>query len=220
MAKRFLKFFLAFTFTAPLHAQDGCVALLRHGIYNTYRSTSGNSSASSARSDFCTAYSQSKQTGHSAGLEASYKVFSGKATYSDQSAEALASSTCSNSFTASQADAMLDTFSQVIDSNAVDAYKTCTAAARGGLMYTITPSETSANTISVEMHYQPGVGITSGQQRVDRVTVSQDANIAAIQGVTCKGKLWDQINPAPNRPPHAVNAHYRAGLYDVHAERC
>jgi phage-related tail fiber protein len=190
---RALPFFVvAFTICHSAAGQDQCVALLRHGLYNTYRSTSGNSSLTSAKSDFCNAYSQFKQSGQSASLEASYKVFSGSASYSQQNVESLASQACGSSSSYSQADAALDTLSQVIDGGAIDAYEKCVEAGKVGLMYKIIPSEVSANTISVEVYYQQKGTPTS--QRIDKVTISQDNGISKNQSVQCAGTLFDRGN--------------------------
>jgi microcystin-dependent protein len=172
--------------------QDQCVALLRHGMYNTYRSTSGSSTVSGAKSDFCNAYSSFKQSGQSASLEASYKVFSGSASYNQQSVEALASSVCGSNMSHAQANAVLDTLSSVIDSNAIDAYKTCVASSAVGLVYKIIPSEVSANTISVQVQYKQSG--TPNTQKITKVSISQDAQVSIKQKVACEGNLFTEGN--------------------------
>ncbi len=81
-------------FAPPVSGQETCVPLLRHGLYNTHRTTSGSSNVNTAKSSFCSDYSSFKSTGQAGSLEASFKLFSGSASYSKQSAEAVAQAVC------------------------------------------------------------------------------------------------------------------------------
>jgi hypothetical protein len=47
---------LLFHSEGPASAQDQCVALIQNGVYNTYRTVSGNSNVSQAQAQFCSDY--------------------------------------------------------------------------------------------------------------------------------------------------------------------
>jgi hypothetical protein len=141
--------------------QDACIALLQHGIYaNHVRSTSSQSYAE-FKSNFCSWYSQYRESHTSAAAGLSIPIadipigLSGNMTYGE--ADALKSAVCSN--VASQ-NANNQTFldaAQFIDPNGAAAFTSCVQAEAGGLKIqsTINDEETTA---IIAVAYQPPLG--------------------------------------------------------------
>ena len=173
-------------------AQDQCVALIQNGLYNTYRSESGNANLSQVQSQFCSDYNSYKQTGLTGNLSVSYGLFSGSASASQNQIDAVAAAVCSSNFSYSSANAMLNTFSSVVDPSITEAFTNCVNATNQGLIYKLTPSPADANTLSIDVHYQ-AIGASS-PQRVNSVTINQDAGLTNIQSVACRGPLFTRGN--------------------------
>ncbi len=99
-----------------VNAQDQCTALSQNGLYNTYRTNSGNSNVSQSQSQFCSDYNSYKQTGVQGNIAASYELFSGSANFSQSAVDAVGQAVCTSNFSASSASSMLNTFASVVES--------------------------------------------------------------------------------------------------------
>lgn len=157
MIRRRLALFcgMFFTISGYSQAQDRCIALIQNGLYNTYRTVSGNSSLSQAQSQFCSDYNSYKQSGVAGSLGASYGLFSGSASYSQAQVEAVGQAMCSSSFNAASASAMLNNFASVVDPSVTNAFTACVSASSKGLIYSLDPSPADPNTLTISAYYSP-----------------------------------------------------------------
>ena len=161
---------LLFHSEGPASAQDQCVALIQNGVYNTYRTVSGNSNVSQAQAQFCSDYNSYKQTGITGNLQASYGLFSGSASASTNQIDAVGQAVCSANFSSASANSILNTFASIVDPSVISAFTNCVNATNQGLIYTLTPSADDANTLSIYVHYQP-IG-QSTPQKIQSVTIN------------------------------------------------
>jgi microcystin-dependent protein len=175
--------------TTSGYGEDRCVALIQNGLYNTYRSISGSSSLSQAQSQFCSDYNSYKQSGQAGNLGASYAAFSLSANYNASQVEAVGQAMCTADFRSDSAKAMLNTFASVVDPNVTKAFTACVDNAKTGLMYDLTPSSSDANTLTISAYFQPPVG-DSKPQRVEGISINQDANLDGKQKTSCRGDLY------------------------------
>jgi hypothetical protein len=119
----------------PANAEDSCNRILEHGIYNYFRTSSENASAAQTRSQICTAYSKLQSDITSGGVQASYKVFEGSASFSRQQLESIGSSMCAASSSASSSSANSFVGSTVISPEAVQSWQQCQAQANQNLQF-------------------------------------------------------------------------------------
>jgi microcystin-dependent protein len=175
-------------------AQDRCIALLQNGIYNTYRTVSGNSNLSQAQAQFCSDYNSYKQSGVAGNLGVSYGLLSGNAGFSQSQVEAVGQAMCSSNFSYQTAQSMLNNFASIVDPGAISAFNTCVAVAAKGLQYSLSPSSSDPNTLTISAYYQ-AIG-NSTPQHVDSVSIAQDGHLHAIQNVNCQGELFTKGNQA------------------------
>jgi hypothetical protein len=174
-------------------AQDPCVALIKKGLYDTYRSNSGNSNLSQAQAQFCSDFNSFGQTGQSGNLGVSYGLFSGSANFSQNQIEAVGQAMCSSSLSNASADAQLNTSSSIVDPNITSAFSACVAASQHGLIYAIEPRPDTGDILTISAHFEQGPGSPS-PQHVDSVTIDQAASLANFQSLTCTGPLFAKAN--------------------------
>jgi hypothetical protein len=168
---------------SPLVAQNDCIGLLQHGIYDTFRQTSGNMTATAYKADLCQSYSKLQTDRKAGAVQAHYGLAGGEGNYTsdqlDQLGESMCASTANNTY--SQAD--LNTFQQVIDPSAVSAYKACISQNSSGLKTKTTIRETDAGQMTLDMYYIAPVG-GSPNVAITKIDITPST-------FKCSGPLWD-----------------------------
>jgi microcystin-dependent protein len=179
---------------SPASAQDRCVALVQNGLFNTFRTSSGNSNLSQAQTQFCSDFNSFKQSGVQGNLGVSFGLFSGSANVSQSQIEAVGQAVCSSSLSNSAANSMLSSFSSVVDPSVTAAFTNCVNASSRGLIFDLQPSSSDPNTLTISAHFELGGPGSPVSQHVDSVTVAQSANLNNMQSVTCDGPLFTRAN--------------------------
>jgi hypothetical protein len=175
-------------------AQDNgnCTALLQHGIYDTFRQTSGNVSSTQYKFDLCQAYNRLQTDKKAASISAHYALAGGEASYSsdqlDQIGQTMCTSTTSNTY--SQTD--LNVMQQVIDQAGVDAYTQCVKLNSAGLKTNTVIRESDAAQMTLDMYYVAPIGAVA-QVAVKKIDVSP------ANSFLCTGPLWDMAGSTKDK---------------------
>lgn len=167
-------------------AQDtsNCVALLQHGIYDTFRQTSGNVSSAQYKFDLCQAYSKLQSDKAGGSVSAHYALIGGEASYSSDQLQQIGESMCTTTASSNFSQANLDIMQQVVDQAAVDAYKQCVILNSAGLKTNTTIRESDDGQMTLDMYYVAPIG------GVPNVTIAK-IDISPAGAFTCDGPLWD-----------------------------
>ena len=178
---------------------DSCNVLLRHGIFDSFRSNNIQASDSIISSKICDKYNSLKQTGFGAGATVDIPlVASGSASFSSQSLEAIGKVLCEAASSVVDAQAAQSQASQFIDRAAVDAWAACVKQydKPSGLRSITTFREDDQAFISISIRYVDPEG-NAGQQQVKNITldpleafgcVDQSQEVCSA----CHDDLWEE----------------------------
>ncbi|WP_158944628.1 phage tail protein [Granulicella sp. S190] len=176
------------TVSSTAIAQDACVALLRHGIYNTVRSTQQGSSSSTIYNQICSNYSLYKSGQLQANASGSYGLISGSASFSKSDVEAIGSAMCSTGYSDATAANQIENFSSIVSPEGTQAFTACMKNQGEGLIVTTTFDEASPELVTIDAHYNR-VGAGPNQNHVRGFNV-QDGS-GGKYPVSCTGSLKD-----------------------------
>ena len=137
-------------------AAEECNALLAHGIYDYARSEKIDNSASYLQNEICTTYSKYKSDQAGGNAKASYGLFGGKASYSQQQIESIGSAMCAGSISDASASALLNAASSKISPVAVQAWADCNKQSKEFRVNTEFANDNSAVAIKVLYTLPPG----------------------------------------------------------------
>jgi len=173
--------------TLSTAAQDQCVALLQHGIYNTMRSQQAGSSASSVYNQVCSSYNSYKAGSLKADASGNYYMISGAASFSKAEVESIGQAMCNTGYSNDQAASQVSNFSAVVSPEGLAAFQDCVKSSKNGLVVTTQFDENAPELVTLSAVYTP-VG-SHGVNRVGKVQI-QDSNPGQSK-VTCAGTLYD-----------------------------
>jgi hypothetical protein len=144
-----------------LTAQDACIALLQHGIYDTHVSKSSTQSYAMFKSSFCGWYSSYRQTHQSAGAGIAIPIadipigLSGSMTYGE--ADAMSQALCSAQASASSSDSTWQQIDKTLNTSGTQAFSSCVQALRGGLSIDFRVNDTE-DQLSIGLSYNAPLG--------------------------------------------------------------
>jgi hypothetical protein len=167
-----------------LHAQDNsnCVALLQHGIFDTFRQSNGTVNSAQYKYDLCTAYSKLQHDQLSGSAMGFYDLAGGEGKFSSDQLTQIGSSMCTASSSSTYSQSDLNTFSQVIDPSAAAAYTECVKLNSSGLRANTVIRESDAGQMTLDTYYVAPVG------SLPTVAV-QNVVISPASSFTCTGPL-------------------------------
>lgn len=120
-----------------IKAQDACIALLQHGIYDTHSAQGSTQTFASFKSNFCSWYSSYRQTHQSAGASLTIPIvdipigLSGNMTYGE--ADAMQQGLCSSQASTSSLDQTWAQIDRTLNAGGTQAFVECVKALKGGL---------------------------------------------------------------------------------------
>lgn len=166
-------------------AANECGEILRHGIYDYFRESKQNASASATQNALCTAYNQYQSDKKSVGVSASYGAGRGSASFSAEQIEQIGSSMCSSASASANSDSLLDKASQVISPQAISLYKQCKEQRSIGLVYdtNYTDDDEGTKIITVSVSYLSNKGKSTNLPKKMALT------IAPLDSFNCSGPL-------------------------------
>ena len=171
-------------------AQDACVALLRHGIYNTYRESQSASSVSTLSSQLCASYSAYKAGKLEADAQVRYGLFSGGGSYSREEVEAIGQAMCSSAYSNDEAAKARDRFSSIVSPEGLHAFDECVKAARNGLQIDVSYDETAPEIVTIAASFSPPPPGGTEAVRIQSVQVTDASGASAALKTTCTGDLY------------------------------
>ena len=169
-------------------AQDQCVALLRHGIYNTMRSTQAGSSVATLYNQLCSNYNSYKAGTLKADASGSYGLISGSASFSKQDVEAIGQAMCSTNYSNDQAASSIENFSSIVDQGGLQAFDACVKNSKSNLVVNTDYDENTPESVTMSANYSPLGG--AGKQYVTGITITDSSTDPSLQ-VSCSGTLKD-----------------------------
>jgi|GEM_PF-6066546 len=188
-----------------LAAQNACVALLRHGIYNTQRSLQLGSSASTVYNQVCSNYNSYKAGTLRADASGRYGLFSAGASLTKEEVEAIGQAMCSTGYSNEAANNQIDAFSSVVSDTGRRAFSDCIHEANAGLVIETSYDENIPNLVTISARYSP-IG-NPGPQRVTGIDIKSDdpdPNPPDTVRVTCSGSLVTAANERQRLTPGQV----------------
>jgi hypothetical protein len=119
---------------SPLRAEDPCVALLQHGLYDEYQSYSSGSAYAFFNNELCSSYSSYKQSSSATKAGGSYGLFSGSLSLSGSQLEAIGSLLCESTTQVSDVRNRETIYRQVLNPKALDVFNSCVQQTSDGLL--------------------------------------------------------------------------------------
>jgi microcystin-dependent protein len=171
-----------------LPAQDQCVALLRHGIYDTVRRSQSGSSVATIYNQVCSNYNSYKTGTFKANANGSYDLIPFSASVSKEDVEAIGQAMCSTNYSNDQAASNVDNFSSVVDRGAMEAFNGCMKNAKSQLVINTDYDESTPEVVTISANYSP-VG-NPGRQFVTGVVITDSSTNPNLK-VSCSGTLYD-----------------------------
>jgi hypothetical protein len=174
---------------APALAENQCIALLKYGIYNTYRAQQSNISDSIINRQICSNYNLYKQ--HKLQVDASgqYVLVSGSVGFSDDQVEAIGQAMCTQDYSQARAANQIDRFSSVVSQAGLHSFDNCVKNSNAGLIIDIDyDDEASPNIVKMEAKFLP-TGVP-GTNHLNGVQIVSDASNPSSLKVVCQGTLY------------------------------
>lgn len=178
-------FLLCFSLSAaPLAAQDACLSLLRHGVYDKFREQQLALPASQVRTELCQVYGKFLQDRAAKRPEAQYTLSSGLGTFSRSQLEAVGRLMCLNSYTASLAVSELVAMQDKISHVSLEAFKECLKTAAAGLRTETVFREDDQGHLTLEMSYV-------APPNAPETTALRAIAVSPPTAFRCTGPLWE-----------------------------
>lgn len=188
---------------SPLAAQDTCVALLRHGIYNTTHTLQVGASASTIYNQVCSNYNSYKAGTLKADASGKFGLFSASASLTKEEVEAIGQAMCSTNYSDATANNQVDSFSSVVSDAGRNAFTDCVHEANAGLVINTSYDENLPNFVTISARYTP-LG-NPGTQHVTGYDVKTDnPNAPANLKASCSGNLVTAAGSQQVLTPGAV----------------
>jgi len=172
-------------------AQSDCALLLKHGLYNTFRTNNAAANSQDIRNHLCTDNS-SDQT-NSTGISANVNIplsFSGGASYNQSQSRAMRSAMCSDGKSLKDDKNTNDVFNSFIDPAATQAFSQCVALKSQGLHVKTNYDEETQESLSISINYT--VNGSASPQRITGVTVDTPGDTDESRQLKCSGSLWEK----------------------------
>lgn len=169
----------------PSFGQDQCVALLRHGIYNTVRNQQSGNSVATLYNQICSSYNSYKSGSLKADASGHYGLFGLSGSYSKDEVEAIGQAMCSSNYSNQEANNEISNFTAVVSPEGLNAFNQCIRDANNGLLVNTDYHEEAPELVTITARY---TGL--GSPRVTGIQMLEEGNSAALQ-VTCSGTLVD-----------------------------
>jgi hypothetical protein len=190
--------------TVPALADnDECVALLRHGIYDTYRSQQNGASTSTVYNQICTNYQLYENHALKVDVNGQYGLFSGGGSFSDDAVKSIGQAMCGSNYSNDQASQQIDNFSQVISPAGADAFKACVRLHQKGLIVDTLFDENDPNTATIGVTYVPN-GV-AGNNVFSSYTIAVDLAVPDKYKAFCNGGLEEKLKKKAALEP---NVHF------------
>lgn len=177
-------------------AQEHCASGLRIGAYDYFRSTVASADNTTIHNELCSTYNRYESDKQGGSAKASYKVFSGSASFSREQIEALGTMMCRSDYSDSSADKVRKHASAAISPAAMEAYSRCLELNKKGLKVEISMREDDQGAVAMTLSY-----LTEFDNRPKITGISVDPE----EEFTCKGTLWDAASAAGADTPFLLD---------------
>lgn len=141
---------------SPLKAEDPCVALLQHGLYDEYQSFSSGSAYAFFNNEMCSAYSSYKQSSSATKASGAYGMFSGSLSLTGSQLEAIGSLLCESTTQVTDVRNRETVYRQVLNPKALDVFDSCVQQTSDGLLVDTVRSD--QDHLSVTVRYRSPAG--------------------------------------------------------------
>jgi len=173
---------------APALADNQCIALLKYGIYNTYRAQQSSFSDSIIQRQICSNYNLYKQHRLEVDANGQYALVSGAARFSDDQVEAIGQAMCSQDYSQARAANQIDQFSNIVSPAGLHSFDNCVKNSNVGLIINIDyDDDDSPNIVKMEVKFLP-TGV-AGTNHLNGVEIVSDASNPPRLKATCQGTL-------------------------------
>jgi hypothetical protein len=175
----------------PALAEDQCIALLKHGIYDIFRQHDQNADDSTINRKLCANYKFYQNHEFQGQLSGQYMfgVGSGQGGFSDDQVQAIGQAMCDENYSQAKAATQHDQFSRVLDQGALDLLKHCGDRTTAGLSSNITPRSDTPNIVTIQATYSPPPGVP-GRNRFSGLQITSEPNPPSSAAVICDGTLF------------------------------
>jgi hypothetical protein len=200
-------FFIMLHLSYSAVSQDACLALLNHGLYDEIIVKGLSTNYSDIQNEFCSAYSSFKSDTKGGSVKASYKVFSGKAKYSNSKIEKIGSFLCDSSKEVNDIYNNKSSLKRLINPQAVLAFSQCVDNSRNNLIIDTFYGNSTLDSIVISLRYSVK-GDSNSRTPVERVQFDSsldctgtlldlsknESNLLgnSAKSLTCKRKIFDE----------------------------
>jgi hypothetical protein len=115
-------------------AAEECIALLQHGIYDSFRELGVSGNYSQAQNEFCSEYRKYRERGAGGSASANIELFGGSASYSEKQIDALGQAMCEAEFSVEDAQSRSKLMRTTINPDAVSAFRDCVELSRDSFL--------------------------------------------------------------------------------------
>ena len=173
-------------FSSSLSAQEACLALLDHGLYDEFISSGLSTRYTEMHNEVCSAYESYKSDAKSDKVKASYSLFKGGASFAATKIQSVGQFMCETGSTVQDALDRSNEISRVINPRAIAAFSECVTSSHSNLIVeTFFGSDvTDALVISLRYHVR----------NQPNAAASIDAIQYETNQLTCDGSLIDALN--------------------------